>query len=99
MKPRKVEAVINRLKYSTEGAELLASDAFFDGRNWERQGRNTFLYRTKKGRFFVVKQTSIVGEWDKLEALDDAEAMTLHSNLPTRVVPFEQVFPDGIEEA
>lgn len=99
MKPRKVEAVIDRLKYSTEGAELLASDAFYDGRNWERQGRNTFLYRTKKNRFFVVKQTTILGEWDKLEALDDAAAMTLFYELPVKAVPFEQVFPGEIEEA
>jgi hypothetical protein len=99
MKPRKIEAVVDKLKYTTEGAELLASDAFFDGRNWERQGRNTFLYRTKKGRYFIVKQTTIRGEWDKLEPLEEGDAMTLYSTLPTKEIPFESAFQGEVEEA
>jgi hypothetical protein len=58
-----------------------------------------FLYRTAHGRHFVAKQTTIRGEWDALEALGDTEAMALHSNLPTKEVPFETTFQSEIEEA
>ena len=45
-----MEQIINGLRYDTETAALVASDRWWDGHNFERNGRNTYLYRTKAGR-------------------------------------------------
>jgi len=49
MKPDSFNEVIGGKRYRTAASTLIASDAYFDGSNWERHGRNTFLYRTKNG--------------------------------------------------
>ena len=49
--PKEMSAVIGGLRYSVDKATLIASDAYWDGHNWERQGRNSFLYRTPNGTF------------------------------------------------
>jgi len=43
--------VIGGKRYNTATAKLIASDAYWDGHNWERRGRNTFMLRTKKGNY------------------------------------------------
>ncbi len=45
MKPFKMKEVIGGVKYDTEKAEIIADDCYWDGHNWERNGRNTFLWR------------------------------------------------------
>ena len=37
--------VVGRKRYDTEAASLLASDCYWDGHNFERSGRNTWLLR------------------------------------------------------
>lgn len=96
MEPRKMERVIGRLRYSTEGATLLAHDVYWDGHNMERAGRNTFLYRTPGGRYFLVRQTCWEGERDTLEPLTSDEAEALFEELPEHEVTWEEAFP-GIE--
>lgn len=49
--------VIDRTRYDVSKAILLASDCYWDGHNFERRGRNTFLYRTPGGRYFTVHLT------------------------------------------
>ncbi len=72
--PSKLTRIIDRKRYSTATATLLASDTYWDGHNFERHGRNTFLYRTPRGRFFTVTLTQWQGEQDTLTpvTLDDA---------------------------
>ena len=41
--------VVNGLVYDTEKAILIAHDRFWDGQNFERRGRNVFLYKTPGG--------------------------------------------------
>jgi len=88
--------VVRGKRYDTETATLLASDAYWDGHNWERHGRNTFLYRTPKGAYFAVYQTLWQGERDTLSPISQAEAMDLFEGMPEQVVTFEQAFP-GVE--
>ncbi|NPV70422.1 MAG: hypothetical protein HPY55_07245 [Firmicutes bacterium] len=93
MKPAEMTAVIGRKRYSTETATLIASNAYWDGHNWERHGRNTFLYRTPSGNYFAQYRTCWEGERDRLEPLSLDDAVLLYEQLPEKEVPFEEAFP------
>ena len=41
MHPEKMTRIVDRKRYSTETATLIADDEYWDGHNWERRGRNT----------------------------------------------------------
>jgi len=100
MQPRNIEAVVKRKRYNTATSLLLAGDDFWDGHNWERQGRNTFLYRTKKGNYFSVRLSAVMGEDDTIESLTLSEAINIYEKLERRRVEFEEAFPGvEIEEA
>lgn len=100
MKPRDMEAVIGGKRYRTSTAELLASDAYWDGHNFERKGRNTFLYRTPNGRYFKLLMTTWQGERDHLEALEPDAAKKLWETLPEQEMSIEEAFPGTeIEDA
>ena len=99
MEPKEFTKIINQKRYSTLTAKLIASDAYWDGHNWERQGRNTYLYRTKKGSYFLVRQTRWQGERDVLEPISQDEACSLYEgNLITHEVSYEAAFPGLIVE-
>jgi len=86
--------IVDRVRYSVGTATLIADDEYWDGHNWERHGRNTFLYRTKGGRYFVVCLTQWQGEKDALYPVDAAEAERLWQDaLSEHYVPFEAAFP------
>ena len=92
--------VIGGKRYRTETATLIASDAYWDGHNFERRGRNTFLFKTKNGNYFVQRQTQWQGEVDRIEPLDQADAVSLYESLHEKAVDFEVAFPGvAIEEA
>lgn len=67
--------IVNRKRYSTKTATLLAGDDFWDGHNFERQGRNTFLYKTPNGAYFTVNLTRWQGENDTLTPITQEEAI------------------------
>ena len=96
MKPRSIQAIIDRRRYDTDTATLLAGDDYWDGHNWERGGRQTFLYRTPKGAYFATYLTAWQGERDSLRPLDVDEAIALYESLPERRLEFEDAFP-GVE--
>ena len=84
--------VIGGKRYNTATADLIASDAYWDGHNWERRGRNTFLFKTQKGNFFKVTKTQWQGEHDALVPLSQDEAIQLWENLPEHDCTFEEAF-------
>lgn len=91
---------ISGKRYTVETATLLASDEYWDGNNFEKGGRNHFLYRTPKGNFFVVNLTQWIGERDTLLPLSQSEALELWESLPEKEVEVEDAFPGlKIEEA
>ena len=99
MKPRPVSQIINRKRYDTETATLLSGDDWFDGHNWERSGRNTFLYKTQKGAYFAAHQTGGRADIDQIEALTEGEAIEMfekHAAHGKNRVEFGVAFP-GIE--
>lgn len=94
--PKDWSRVVNGLRYSTRTALLIAHDAYWDGHNFERGGRNTFLYRTPHGRYFTVNLTQWQGETDTLIPVSVKEAQEMYEELHEQVVPFEEAFPDVI---
>lgn len=96
MRPRMMVEVIGGKRYRTETATLIAHDAYWDGHNWERHGRNTFLFRTPRGNYFAQHQTCWQGERDRIEPLSRDEAIRLYEELPAKEVEFEEAFP-GVE--
>ena len=94
-----MQAIINGKRYDTEKAELVAHDRYWDGNNFERQGRNQFLYKTKIGNFFLHSTTMWQGERDSITPLDIIDAMAKYEALPEQVVEYEQAFEFEPEEA
>ncbi|MDR9770655.1 MAG: hypothetical protein RJR25_09590 [Acetomicrobium sp.] len=66
MEPGKMKAVIGGVRYDTKKAQIIAHNCFWDGHNMERNGRNTYLYKTPNGRFFAVHLTLWQGERDSM---------------------------------
>jgi hypothetical protein len=96
--PETYEAVINRKRYSVETATLLAGDDYWDGHNFERGGRNRFLYRTPKGNYFLITLSCWQGETTRLIPVDQDEAIGEFEMMREKRVEFEAAFP-GVEIA
>jgi len=97
MKPVHMLRIVNRKRYDTKTATLLASDCYWDGHNFERRGRNTWLYRTPKGSHFTLTRTQWQGEQDSLEPVSLEEAISLYEgSLSEHEVSYEEAFP-GVE--
>lgn len=93
--PKNFVRIINRKRYSVATATLLASDAWWDGHNFERHGRNVFLYRTPKGNYFTVTLSQWQGESDDLEPITQDEAIELfEKSLTEHEVKYAEAFPD-----
>lgn len=99
--PQSFERIVNRTRYAVATATLLASDCYWDGSNFERHGRNRFLYRTPNGRYFTLRLTQWQGEQDTLEPVDLEEAIRLYEGpLSEHETEYAAAFPDVvIEEA
>ena len=97
MRPREMRRIVDRIRYSTETATLLAGDDYWDGHNFERRGTNTFLYRTPKGAYFTVSLTQRQGEQDTLTPIDLNEAIELYEGpCSEHRVEYIEAFP-GVE--
>jgi len=92
--PEDMTRIIARRRYSTATATLLADDAYWDGSNFERSGRNTFLYRTPNGNYFTVTLTQWQGERNRLDDCDIADAIALYEGpLHQHHVEYADAFP------
>jgi hypothetical protein len=90
-----MERVVNQKRYAVKTATLIASDEYWDGHNFERHGRNTFLYRTPKGEYFTVTLTQWQGEQDSLTPISQGEAIALfEGSLTQHEVSYTGAFPD-----
>jgi len=100
MKTGNMSKVVDGKRYSTETAIVLASDDYFDGYNYERNGRNCFLFQTPHGRYFKVEVSQWQGELNELVPLCEDEAIKLYEDLPKCTCEYETAFPDQkVEEA
>jgi len=99
MKPVEFTRIVEGKRYSTKSATLLAHDAYWDGHNFERHGRNCYLYRTPKGAYFTVNLTMWQGEFDKLVPVSEAEGKELYEGpLTEHEVRYEEAFPNAVVE-
>ena len=96
---QEIKRVIGGKRYDTNTATTLASNEYWDGSNFERGGRNTHLYRSKGGAYFVVYSSQWQGELTKLEPLTREEAIELYEELPEQNVDYEEAFDTIVEEA
>ena len=94
--PESMTKVVDRKRYSVKTATLLAGDDYWDGHNFERSGRNSFLYKTPKGRYFTVNLTQWQGENDSLRPVNQNDAITEFAYMPEKRVEWEEAFP-GVE--
>lgn len=101
MQPPNMTRIVGGKRFTTQTATLIADDAFWDGHNWERQGRNTFLYKTPKGAFFQVTLTRWQNERDTLIPLTQEEAINLYETSCTEHhVNYGFAFPNvSVEDA
>lgn len=93
MQPKDMNEVIGGKRYNTKIATPIADDAYWDGHNYERRGRNRFLFKTKNGNYFTVTRTQWQGERDALTPLTQDEAITAWEEMPEKHVEFEEAFP------
>lgn len=92
--PENMTRIIDRRRYSTATATLLAGDDYWDGHNFERRGRNTFLYRTPNGAYFVVNLSQWQGESNDIEPIDQETAIEFYEgHLREHYVSYEDAFP------
>ena len=97
MNAPKMSVVINRTRYDTSKAELIADNVYWDGHNMERSGRNTFLYKTPKGAYFQVDLTMWQGERDTLTPISEEEAIYLFEHgLSEHYVSYAEAFPSVV---
>ena len=101
MNAPKFNVVKDGKRYDTNKATLIADDLYWDGNNFERRGRNQFLYRTEKGAYFMTTTTQWQGERDSLEVFSEAEAREAYETyLPEHYVEYADAFPSAkIEDA
>lgn len=92
-----VKRIVDGKLYDTETAVLIASDEYWDGHNHERRGRNTHLYRTLKGNFFLVVSTLWQGEITRLECLTTERAKGVFESLE-ETLPNSYVLAFGAPE-
>jgi hypothetical protein len=85
--------IIGGKRYSTKTATLIADDAYWDGHNWERRGRNRFLYRTQKNNYFLITLTQWQGEKDRLAPINQDDALRFWDELSEKRISFEDAFP------
>lgn len=100
---REMKAVIEGKRYDCATATLIASNAYWDGHNYERSGRNTWLFRTPKGRYFFQFRTCWQDEHDRLQTIGEDDAIDFFERMQEHdmcEMEFEQAFPGvKIEEA
>lgn len=92
----KFNVVKNGKRYDTSKAEMIANDLYWDGHNFERHGRNRFLYKTPNGAYFTTTATMWQGERDSLEVLSETEARALYEQLPEHYVSYQVAFPNAV---
>jgi hypothetical protein len=87
-----MKQIVNKKVYDTETANLVADDRYWDGSNYDRNGRNNYLFKTSKGEFFTYHQTCWQGERDRIEPVNKDVAMELYETLPEQSMSYQDAF-------
>jgi len=95
----KMEAIIGKVRYRVSDSVLLAHNSYWDNNDFTRHGRNTFLYRSPKGKYFAVHMTMWAGEKDRIEPLSEDTAYQWFEDLPEKEVKVEEAFPSIVVDS
>lgn len=93
-----MKKIIDGKSYNTETATMIAGNDWWDGSNFDRFGRNMFLYKTKKGNFFLEHVSRWQGERDCLELISTSDAKKYFAQLSEHRVEWDVAFGDVPEE-
>ena len=96
--PDDMTEILEGKRYSTAKATLLAGDDYWDGHNFERHGRNTFLAMSPKRAYFLVHLTQWQGEAPRIEPISRDEAMNRWEEMREHNVTYEEAFPGAVVE-
>ena len=73
--------IITGRVYDTKTGKQIASNYYWDGRNYDRDGRNCYLYASPHGAFFAHYTSRWDGEHDRIEPLTKEDAQELYDQL------------------
>ena len=94
-----MQQIIEGIRYNTDNATLIADDHYWDGQNMDRHGRNRYLYRSPKGRYFLHLTTRWQGEEDHITPLTPDDAKTHYEQLGSTHLTYEQALGEPPDEA
>jgi hypothetical protein len=95
--PHRFSLTVNGKPYNVDKATLIASNLYWNGNSFEQNGRNTFLYKTFDGRFFIITLTQLADEENELIPVSVDEAIVLYRDeLKSRYVKLEAAFCDKV---
>lgn len=80
--------------YDTETAKCIATNNYSSGSEKLDCGRSSSLYRTKRGKFFILYYTAWEGEHSSIDTVTDAEAMEIYGEMHNKTIEIEDAFPD-----
>ena len=94
-----MKQIINGLKYDTDTASRIASNDYWDGYSNYRNGRNTYLYKTPNGRYFLLHTSLWAGERDQIEPVELKDAKQYYEELTEHTMSYAEAFGVEPEEA
>lgn len=98
MRPIKIKKEIENKVFCTEKAVIIAHDFFWDGKSFERDGLNHYLYRSAGNEYFMVRLTIYPNEKNDLIPLKQKTAIDIYNLLPKKQIPFRESFQGiGVE--
>ncbi len=66
--------------------------------HWQRSGRNTYLFKTPNGRFFLHHTTLWANERDHIEPVSADEARQYYEELTEHEMTYEEAFGEEPED-
>jgi hypothetical protein len=94
-----MKQIIDGKLYDTTKARLVASDDYFDGNTYMRDGRNAHLYLTPRGNYFVCYTTVRAGERNYIEPITLKYAKEIYEQLSVHHMEYTLAFGEPPEEA
>ena len=87
-----MQAWIDGWFYDTDTATLIAHNSYWDGSSWFRSGRNSYLYKSPEGNFFLYHTTMWEGERDYIQPVDLQLAKYCYQVLPIKEMDYKTSF-------